>query len=388
MRDADRHILARVAVADALPAVVIRPRDAATDDRPLDAAAGRDPPHRRRHHARRRRSTTTPATSLFRRFDEARRSAPTRVILKLNTLRRARHRGAGHLAVPQAAGRPAHHRVRRREGDLRRRDDRAGVRRDRHGARLARSATPRRSSIAPGGGLQTLGRAERAKAESPILADFYDSAVENGYDPLLAEAMVAVGRVVHWVENGAGDAATVRRRAHGNTARARQRRPGWKPVDAGVPQSDRRAPTRCSPSHADVAQKLGLATAIVADAAGARRARAATTIVADLVARRRREVRRLARQRRPSAALLLIVFMLSLYIAPAHPRPRRRRGDRADQRSGCSSASRCSPATPSGGRSSRSSLGLCLLAVETLRHPRLRRRRHHAASCCCSAGWS
>src|SRR4051794_123175 len=51
-----------------------------------------------------------------------------------------------------------------------------------------------------GGGLQTLGKAERAKAESPILADFRDSAVKNGYDPLLAEAMVSYGKVVRWVE--------------------------------------------------------------------------------------------------------------------------------------------------------------------------------------------
>ena len=50
------------------------------------------------------------------------------------------------------------------------------------------------------GGLQKLEGAERAKAESPILADFHDSAVKNGYDPLLAEAMVSYGRVVHWVE--------------------------------------------------------------------------------------------------------------------------------------------------------------------------------------------
>src|SRR3954452_11777060 len=50
------------------------------------------------------------------------------------------------------------------------------------------------------GGLQTLGKAERAKAESPILADFRDSAVKNGYDPILAEAMVSYGKVVRWVE--------------------------------------------------------------------------------------------------------------------------------------------------------------------------------------------
>jgi membrane-bound serine protease (ClpP class) len=60
-------------------------------------------------------------------------------------------------------------------------------------------------SLAPGGGgMQPMGAAERAKAESPILEDFRSSAARNGYDPLLAEAMVSVGRAVHWVENDQG----------------------------------------------------------------------------------------------------------------------------------------------------------------------------------------
>ena len=39
-------------------------------------------------------------------------------------------------------------------------------------------------------GLESLGKTERAKAESPILQEFRDSAARNGYDPLLARAMV------------------------------------------------------------------------------------------------------------------------------------------------------------------------------------------------------
>ena len=42
-------------------------------------------------------------------------------------------------------------------------------------------------------GVQELGDAERAKAESPILQEFRDSAARNGYDPLLSRAMVTVG---------------------------------------------------------------------------------------------------------------------------------------------------------------------------------------------------
>jgi membrane-bound serine protease (ClpP class) len=58
-----------------------------------------------------------------------------------------------------------------------------------------------------GGGLQKLEGAERAKIESPILADFHDSAVRNGHDPLLAEAMVSYARVVRWVERADAPAA-------------------------------------------------------------------------------------------------------------------------------------------------------------------------------------
>src|SRR5687768_6228569 len=59
-------------------------------------------------------------------------------------------------------------------------------------------------AMTPTGGLQGIGPAERAKAESPLLADFYESALQNGHDPLLAEAMVAVGRVVYYVEGPGG----------------------------------------------------------------------------------------------------------------------------------------------------------------------------------------
>ena len=51
------------------------------------------------------------------------------------------------------------------------------------------------------GGLESLGEAERAKQESPVLSEFRDSALRNGYDPLLAQAMVSVKTVVHWVQN-------------------------------------------------------------------------------------------------------------------------------------------------------------------------------------------
>ncbi|QOJ14691.1 MAG: hypothetical protein HRU75_08590 [Planctomycetia bacterium] len=47
-----------------------------------------------------------------------------------------------------------------------------------------------------------LGPTERAKAESPVLQEYRDSASANGYDPLLCRAMVTLGESVWWVEKG------------------------------------------------------------------------------------------------------------------------------------------------------------------------------------------
>lgn len=53
----------------------------------------------------------------------------------------------------------------------------------------------------PEGGLQTLGATERAKVESPVLADFLDSAQRNHHDPQLAEAMIRLGPALYLLEN-------------------------------------------------------------------------------------------------------------------------------------------------------------------------------------------
>ena len=55
--------------------------------------------------------------------------------------------------------------------------------------------------ISQTGELETVGDTERAKIESPILQSFRDSAIVNGYDPLLCRAMVTVGVEVWWVEH-------------------------------------------------------------------------------------------------------------------------------------------------------------------------------------------
>ncbi len=55
--------------------------------------------------------------------------------------------------------------------------------------------------ISPTDGLQTLGKTERAKAESPILKEFQDSANVGGYNRLLCEAMVRTGSEIWWLED-------------------------------------------------------------------------------------------------------------------------------------------------------------------------------------------
>src|SRR6266480_4812955 len=79
------------------------------------------------------------------------------------------------------------------------------------------------------GTLDSLAPTERAKAESPILADFRDSAQRNGYDPLLAEAMVSVDRVVHYVQSKSGE-----RKFVNDVDYTKLIGDAWMPVD-GVP---------------------------------------------------------------------------------------------------------------------------------------------------------
>ncbi len=55
--------------------------------------------------------------------------------------------------------------------------------------------------VAPTGGVAELGGTERAKAESPILQEFRESAARNGYDQLLSRAMVVMSAEVWWLEH-------------------------------------------------------------------------------------------------------------------------------------------------------------------------------------------
>lgn len=161
------------------------------------------------------------------------------------------------------------------------------------------------------GGLQTLGSAERAKAESPILADFHDSAVKNGYDPLLAEAMVSYGRVVHWVEKDA------ERRFVGDEEFKKLTQDGWREVaEPGVPRPLDGGDTLLTVS-ADVARKIGLSKATVASPQ-AFAADRGYSIVADFAPSGGEKFVAIL----SSAAvrgILLSIFMLSLYISLSTP---------------------------------------------------------------------
>lgn len=112
-------------------------------------------------------------------------------------------------------------------------------------------------AVAPGGGMQELAPTERAKAESPVLEDFYASAVKNGYDPLLVSSMVSVGRTVHWIENiETGARRFVDAAEYGKLTTGEDSKVLWKPVE-GVRDPIDAADTLLT-MNADLAAKVGI----------------------------------------------------------------------------------------------------------------------------------
>ena len=105
------------------------------------------------------------------------------------------------------------------------------------------------------GGLVPLPAAERAKIESPILADFTDSARRNGYNPQLAEAMVDVQRVVYFVQNESGE-----KRVVGAEEFGKLKEQGWTSV-AGVREPVDGAASLLTVQTSE-AQALGLAAGV------------------------------------------------------------------------------------------------------------------------------
>ena len=105
------------------------------------------------------------------------------------------------------------------------------------------------------GEVETLGETERAKAESYILAEFRDSAQQNGYDPLLVTAMVSTPIAVHWIQSPDGQ-----RRLVDAGEFERLTKTGWAPVrDADVTTPIDSDATLLTVNSTEAA-RLGLAT--------------------------------------------------------------------------------------------------------------------------------
>lgn len=160
------------------------------------------------------------------------------------------------------------------------------------------------------GGLQTLGETERAKAVSPILADFHTSADRNGYDRLLVSAMVSLKRSVHWVEGPAGD----RRFVSGTDYRALLDK-GWKPVP-GVPDPVNPDDMLLT-ADARLAQTLGLSKGTYASVDALADARNLTIV--DRLAPSAGEIFVGWLNSAAVRAVLIFVLIQSLYIAFTHP---------------------------------------------------------------------
>jgi membrane-bound serine protease (ClpP class) len=160
------------------------------------------------------------------------------------------------------------------------------------------------------GTLEALPPAERAKQESPILAEFRDSAHRNGYDPKVAEAMVAVDRVVHYVQSPDG-----KREFVDGPELAKLKDEGWIPV-AGVPDP-LDGQSELLTVHADVAQKIGLAKGIYASPQAFAASRGLKIIDTFSASAGEKFVELLGTPW--SRIILIIVFIMSLKLALATP---------------------------------------------------------------------
>lgn len=159
-------------------------------------------------------------------------------------------------------------------------------------------------------GLQTLGPAERAKAESPILQDFYDSAVRNGYDPLLVQSMVSVGRTVRWIESTTGERKFIDEKEF--TKYSEQ---GWKPVPGVRDPID--AENELLTVGPDVALKLGLAKAIEPSPQSLSAARGLTILATFEPSAGEMLIKFLGSG--TIRALLTTIFLFALYTSFSHP---------------------------------------------------------------------
>jgi membrane-bound serine protease (ClpP class) len=112
------------------------------------------------------------------------------------------------------------------------------------------------SGVIRGDGQELTGTMQ-AKAESPIVEDFYDSAIRNGHPELLLRGMVQAGIVIHFVENPeTGERRFVEPRQLDELKEA-----GWRPVPGVRDPLD--ADNTLVTLGTDLAVTVGLATAKV-----------------------------------------------------------------------------------------------------------------------------
>lgn len=167
--------------------------------------------------------------------------------------------------------------------------------------------------IVPG---QQLEKTERAKSEGPILAEFADSAQRNGYDPLLVQSMVSVGRVVHYVQGSDGE----RRFVDADGYERLVKNGDWKPVEGVAnPVDDGESLLTVT---ADQALRLGLSKATVTSPAELAATRGLTIVRTFEHSGGEKLISFLSSS--AVRGLLSVVFLLSLYAAfnsPGHGAP-------------------------------------------------------------------
>lgn len=157
---------------------------------------------------------------------------------------------------------------------------------------------------------QQLQATERAKAEGPILAEFYDSATRNHHDPLLVQSMVTLGRAVHYVQSPTGDKKFVDAETYGKLLSDR-----WTPV-AGVPDPVNNDQSLLTISG-ELAAKLGLAAYVSTDVEACA-ASEEVSIVATYPTSTSETIIRLLNNE-VLRGILMMVFLSTAYISLSHP---------------------------------------------------------------------
>jgi membrane-bound serine protease (ClpP class) len=161
------------------------------------------------------------------------------------------------------------------------------------------------------GRLEPLPAAERAKLQSPILRDFEDSAKRNGYSPAVVDAMVKVESSVYLVQDSQGQTRVVDEREYDRLMAAGQ----WKPAAGVVNPID--GPDTLLTVGPDLARRLGLSKGNARSAHDLAQQRG-FQIVADLTPGVGDALVE-AINSTWARFVLLVVFLLSLYVALHNP---------------------------------------------------------------------